>query len=77
MGLDSVKDVIKRLKDEYNGYSFGYNGITREISVQVLNPFSTNLTLDILNFKDFWGLSGSASYLSISSMPMQCVTKVV
>jgi hypothetical protein len=63
MGLDSIKDVIKRLKDEYNGYSFGYNSTTRKISVQVFNPYSTNLTLDTLQFKDFWGLSGSASLL--------------
>jgi hypothetical protein len=63
MGLDSVKDVIKRLKDEYNGYSFGYNSTTRKISVQVFNPYSTNLTLDTLELKNFWGLSGSASLL--------------
>jgi hypothetical protein len=63
MGLDSIKDVIKRLKDEFNGYSFGYNSMTRKISVRVFNPYSTNLTLDTLQFKDFWGLSGSASLL--------------
>jgi hypothetical protein len=31
--------------------------------VQVFNPYSTNLTLDTLELKNFWGLSGSASLL--------------
>jgi hypothetical protein len=56
--------LMNELRERYNGYRFGLDTASGEISEPIYNPFAVNYVFQDLEFSDEWSLSGSASMLS-------------
>jgi len=52
-------DLIKRMRDYYNGFSFDY-----EAKIKLYNPFSTLLFFDDKEFNNYWIESGSSQFIA-------------
>ncbi len=56
-------EMIEKLRDNYNGYHFGLDKSSAELSPGVYNPFGLNHTFKANQMKEEWFLSGSPSFL--------------
>lgn len=59
----SRTQTLERLRDEYNGYHFGVNVNTGQLSPGVYNPFAMNHTFAANQMLKKWFASGSPTYL--------------
>ncbi len=62
LGIDRTQ-TLERLQDKYNGYHFGVNVDTRQLSPGVYNPFGLNHTFAETQMFEKWFESGSPSFL--------------
>eukprot|EP01041_Mallomonas_annulata_P003359 gene3359-6651_t len=61
----SIDEILNDMSQAYNGYIFGVNEGTGELSAAILNPFAVNRVLESSTLKtNHWYLSGSAKVLA-------------